>query len=543
MRYINKTFKYMVLFLFVVTWGTSCDDGFDELNVDKMSPTETSLNFIFTGLEQRVKFQGDYGLYTMNERLYQWSQLSSYQNGGDPSEGENNPNNMHDKGRNAIWDAYFDFLANYEVIKQKVVEDADPDRLIIRAEIAEILKAYFSLRTTDLYGDMPYFEGGKGSSELIYRPVFDSQEDIYKDCLTNLGNAVSVLSGVSVGDVTSAGSVIEGFGVADVVYNGDVDKWIKFANTIRLRYALRMSNVDGTFATPHIQGAMAGPLMESYADGFKFEDMSKQWTYEYGPYTRLSTTAWKYMNAVDDPAVDGSDIIDPRVYIWYETNVDSEWVAAPISWDYDSRPDGITGDPYNPNRRKNNDDPNGDFKGNYSAHNWYVADNIISNIEFQVMYSESCFLRAEAILKGAGSGDAQEWYEKGIEASILKTYKLNTHEDWGMAAPVTPTSEEIQAFITHPRIAYNSSTGLQQVIIQRWLDCMYNPAQAWCLVRRTGLVPLGVVKDRLSNEVVPMATRLRYPESEVTTNQENYEAQVAKMGGDTHTTPIWWDVN
>jgi len=542
MRYINKTYKYIVLFLFILAMGTSCEKDFTEMNVHPMKPTETSLNFIFTGLESKTRWPGDFQLYGQNERMYQWSQLGAYAGGGDPSTGDDNPNNMNDRGRNALWGPYYQFLANYQVMLQKAADDVDPDRLVIRMEIAKILHAYMSLKTSDIYGDIPYFDAGKGSSDLIYRPAFDGQDLVYKDAITNLDDAVTVLSGVTIGDVTPGGSIIKGYGTADVIYGGDVSKWIKFANTIRLRYALRMSNADNGFATPHIEDAINGPLMESYEDGLNFENANRYYAYQYGMNIRLSSTAWPYMNADDDPAVDGSDIIDPRVYIWYETNEDNEWVACPISWDFDSRPNSITGYPYDPNRRNDNDDSESLYRGNYSAINWYVAENRITNIEFQVPYSESCFLRAEAILKGHGSGDAKDWYEKGIEASILKFYKLNNHEDW-TAAPEVPTAEEIAAFIAHPRIAYNSATGLKQVVIQRWLDCMFNPGQAWCLVRRTGLIPLDVVKDRVTNAPVPMATRFQYPETENTQNEENFDAQMAKMGGNTFTATIWWDVN
>jgi hypothetical protein len=261
------------------------------MNVDPMSPTETSINFIFTGLESRVQFPGDYNLYAENERMYQWSQLGAYAGGGDPSSGGDNPNNMNDRGRNAFWGQYYYFLANYEVIKKKAADDVDPARLVIRLEIAKILHAYFSLKITDLYGDIPYFDAGKGSSELIYRPAFDSQELIYKDAIKNLDDAVTVLTGVSVGDVTPAGSIIAGYGNADVIYKGDKLKWIKFANTVRLRYALRMSKVDAAFATTHIKDAMVGPLMESYADGLQFENVARYFAYQYGPFLRLSETA------------------------------------------------------------------------------------------------------------------------------------------------------------------------------------------------------------------------------------------------------------
>ena len=78
MKYMNKTFKYIVLLVFILTMGTSCEKDFTEMNVHPMQPTETSLNFIFTGLLSRTTQPGDFQLYALNERFYQWSQLAAY---------------------------------------------------------------------------------------------------------------------------------------------------------------------------------------------------------------------------------------------------------------------------------------------------------------------------------------------------------------------------------------------------------------------------------------------------------------------------------
>ena len=171
-------------------------------------------------------------------------------------------------------------------------------------------------------------------------------------------------------------------------------------------------------------------------------------------------------------------------------------------------------------------------------------ENDENGVEFHVGYPEVCFLLAEIYQRGFANGDAQAWYEKGIQASVEKWYTFGgtTNPDWA-TPPAIPDSAGIAAFIAHPKIAYNDADGLKLIHTQRWLDLMLQPQEAWHLTRRSGLIPLLMVENAVSQAAEPAPRRLRYPEDERNNNLENYQAQVANMsGGDELSTKMWWDV-
>ena len=106
-----------------------------------------------------------------------------------------------------------------------------------------------------------------------------------------------------------------------------------------------------------------------------------------------------------------------------------------------------------------------------------------------------------------------------------------------------PDEAAITAFLAHPKIAYNANDGLKLIHVQRWLDLMLQPQEAWHLTRRSGLIPVLKVENAVSQAEEPAPRRLRYPEDERNNNLDNYTQQVANMsGGDELSTRMWWDV-
>ena len=540
MNFYKKSLAYFMAAAFVFG-AVSCENGFEDLNVDPFNPTETSVNFLFNNVIASLRYERNEKLYLNGQKVYQWSQL------GVSTQEE--PNQVNDLGRDPVWTDLFNETRNIREIYKRLDEYAgDQERMTNRRALINILYAYKTLRVTDVYGDLPYSEAGQGISETaqIFRPKYDTQESIYQAALDDLKWAVDNIV-VDPSATTPSGESYFTYGPTETLFGNDMLRWKRLANALRLRYALRMSNVDQAGAQAIISDVLQGGLdglPQGHEDMFAFgNDWTNvgpdiYWAFEFFVGIRMGENAWAHMTENDN--VDGSGIIDPRVYVYFEPNIDNEWIPAPQN---PAEQTQRGGEPYNSNRR---DEPDGfDFRGTYSGFNFYLVQNNDKGHEFHLAYPEVCFLLAEIYQRGLASGDAQEWYEKGVRASIEKWYTFGstTHINWANP-PAMPDDAAIDAFLQHPKIAYDAANGLTLIHTQRWLDLMLQPQEAWHLSRRSGLIPMLSVQNAVSGVEEPAPRRLRYPEDERNNNLSNYEAQVSKMsGGDELSTRVWWDVN
>ena len=286
------------------------------------------------------------------------------------------------------------------------------------------------------------------------------------------------------------------------------------------------------------------PLPESDEDALRFSNGQQgvvgrtyfAWEFFFG--VRMGENIWKHMSENDDP--EGSGIFDPRMFIYFERNQDSLWVPMPQS---PADREDLTGSPYVTERKQA---PAGfDFRGNYSGHNFLLISDNDHGVDYQTSFAEVCFLRAEAYQQGWASGNAQEWYEKGIRASVERWYTQTTsryYEEFGIPVPETPTEEEMMALINHPKNLWNEADGLKLIHTQRWLDLFLRSNEAWYLVRRSGLIPLLETRFAESGEAIGMPSRIVYPEDEKNNNQQNYQEAVNRYDkGDSYFSSIWWD--
>jgi hypothetical protein len=137
-------------------------------------------------------------------------------------------------------------------------------------------------------------------------------------------------------------------------------------------------------------------------------------------------------------------------------------------------------------------------------------------------YTELQFLLAEAALKGFISGSATTFYEEGIKAS---------HDYYKVAVPT--------GYLFNPDVALNGTDDLKKIMTQKWIANFMNGYEAWIDVRRTGFPQLPIPKDNLNADKFPV--RFRYPSIEQAANKKNYEAAVARIGGDTYNSKGWWE--
>ncbi|MBK8501256.1 MAG: SusD/RagB family nutrient-binding outer membrane lipoprotein [Saprospiraceae bacterium] len=252
MKYFNKI---IVLGLLCMIPLVGCDtDELIELNINPTAANELDWRFLFTTGQARLSEQ----LY-VNGRVHLnlpsglIQQTATMQVGGERGSG--------DKYYRMI-DAFDAFQitippdglkALAEVIRQTGPDGKNPSWTNLH-NMAQVSYIYTMQIMTDLYGNVPYSEANKGI-EGIFFPKYDSQESIYKDMLAKLETAANAI-----------GSGPDAVGAADVIFQGDFAKWKKFTNSMMLRLAMRVSNVDPALAQQYVQKAISGGVMQSNDD-------------------------------------------------------------------------------------------------------------------------------------------------------------------------------------------------------------------------------------------------------------------------------------
>lgn len=379
----------------------------------------------------------------------------------------------------------------------------DPQMANITAQ-ARIWKVFLLHRITDAWGDVPYSEAFAGL-EGNTAPAYDSQESIYRTMLGTLESAVQNLDPSIQGDRYRLGE-------GDLLFNDDLTKWRRFANSLRLRLAMRVAEAAPSLAQQHVQAVTQnGELMQSNDDSARRPTTAGGDLITQNPLSiissfdddRVSKTVVDTLKALDDP----------RLPVYADT------IGAAFQDTVAFR--GL---------------PNGLSAGTLSSlqgFRYSAAGRTLVQADFPVpvlLYPEVKFLEAEAALRGWGSGTAQAHYEEGIRASLAM---------YGITDP-----QVVQTYLGESGVAWDSGASdaakLSKIITQKWIALFSQGLEAWSEFRRTGYPDLRPIPGQgETNGAVP--SRLLYPNIEQTTNTENVNAASDRIGGDRMTTDVWWD--
>jgi hypothetical protein len=368
---------------------------------------------------------------------------------------------------------------------------------------------------------MPYSQVKKGNFYVAY----DSQEDVYKHILEDLGNAASVLYNYYVS--TSGYAPL---GSNDPVFNGDYSKWAKLANSMRLRVAIRISDTWPDMAKEAAEAAVSDPagLIETNVDNAMMDCGTQTNPYQLAAVSwgdlRVNANIVDYMNAYNDPRM-------PKYF-------NKSTMAGKTDQYVGMR----TGD-------------SNFAKGDAAA---FSTPAITGTDKLMVFCAaETAFLRAEGILRGWKVGDkkAKEYYETGIRLS-MEQYSVSGDEYLAIdkAPTVSHASDNVQraaASISNTVSVKwddsdNSLTGknFQRIITQKWIANYPLGLEAWAEYRRTGYPELYPCIDNLSTHGVSSTRgmrRLSFPYTEAQNNTTNYNQGVAELGGaDNEATDLKW---
>ncbi|WP_428235114.1 SusD/RagB family nutrient-binding outer membrane lipoprotein [Gracilimonas sp.] len=349
--------------------------------------------------------------------------------------------------------------------------------------VARILKAYIFWNVTDRWGDIPYSEALQGTEE--FTPVYDTQESIYEDLFAELKAAAD--------QIDQSGSLSN-----DIIYEGDMGKWVKFSNSLRLLMALRLSEVNASLAETEFNDALNDGVFTSNEDNFLFQHLAdaNNQNYWYG------------------------QIVDPPIREWWALTVSLVDLM----------------DPYNDPRLPvyGNEVRNG---GGYAGLQFGEEDSIGtedfsllgSDIYAQdapvylVTYAEVLFARAEAAALNWTTEDPATNYNDAIENSIAQ---------W------TGDASQATAYLAQPDITFDPGNAVEQISTQRYIHLFMHGYQAWAEWRRTGY-PDNLVQP--NGNAVPL--RQSYTSDEALNNTENYEEAIQRQFGGENSIygRLWWD--
>ncbi|RYY55438.1 MAG: SusD/RagB family nutrient-binding outer membrane lipoprotein [Chitinophagaceae bacterium] len=481
--------KLIYLLTVVVVVATACSKDLSDLNVDPKQPAISPSYAFFTNAQRTLTNTltssnvnlNIFRLIVQHWQETQYPEESQYDLGGR----EINDN---------VWDAlYRDVIRDLREAKVLIPGDVktstgadDLGRQQNEIAIAEILEIYTWYYLVTTYGNIPYTEAFNIDDPF---PAYDDAKTIYNDLLTRLDAAIGQLD-------NAEGS----FETADIVYNGDVDQWSKFANSLKLRMGITIADDDDAKAKSVIESAVAAGVFESNADNAVFAYL--------GAPPNTNPIWVDLVQSGRDDFVAASTLIN-ELLAKNDPRIDNFFTE-----DQDGRDDPLVS-------------YSGADPGVQSAYVQYSqVKPTITAAAFPGLlldYAEVEFYLAEAAQRGyTVGGTAADHYAAGVTASI---------EYWG------GTAGEATTYLAQPSVAYNPANWKESIGIQQWISHYNRGYDAWNSWRRLDYPQLEEAADALSG--IPV--RYPYPVNEQLVNRPNFEAAAAAIGGDFVETKLWFD--
>lgn len=536
MIFKNKLFLFIAALLCMGVVAISCENGLEGLNDDPNSPTDVPAELILPQTQERA-VNRLYNMGGLNGYIGAiWAQ--SYAKIQYPDE-----DHYDFSGRvslvNDLWESFYSYtLKDLYQIRDKAEELDNNNQLAI----AEILIAWHYHMMTDLWGDIPFSEAVQGLTEdpenRIINPAYDSQSEVYEGILAMLESAANRIEPGS-----------SPFGDEDLIYGGDMLKWQKFANSLRLRVLMRMSEANESTASSGINDIISSgvPIFESHADNAQLEYMAYPNNNPVNDFARtredhkISHTTLTWLDQLNDPRM--------RVYAVPIRNQETEEAVTEIyTDDRGYKYQGVR----NGSEHNSIELPSASTMGHY-----FMAPSSPGRI---MTYNEVLFIRAEAAARGWTSENAEALYEEAI-AESMRLYTQNRLDEVlsGFAGgtafnhqgftteeyPSGITEQEINDYLAQEQVQWNAGEGWSQankekLALQKWLALYSQGLETWYEWRRLEYPELEPGPEAILDEV---PKRLSYPAIEQSLNNSNRLDAVERQGEDNFLTPVWWDKN
>ena len=409
--------KNIILFFSVMTLlMVSCTKDFEEINVNPNSPEIAPATNVFG--------------YSIQSIAQRFGQAEIYYPGAFVGYTAKGTYNLVNRYAEVAPSSHWTNLYTYGIGNiTSVIKQAEKDGNNNLKAAAMVLKAYAFQMLVDTYGPVPFTEFGKLAEGIVY-PKYDSEKDIYIALLASLKEANGLFN-------TSA---TQKLGVGDLLYAGNVSKWKKFCNSLRLRLAIRISKVEPTMSSTHLaeilNDAATYPVFTSNADNailaFPGGDWLEPWAsaYKSVPDVKIAKPIVNMLNTLGDP----------RLPFYAQPNSSGQYVGLEVGADAGATESKV-------------------------AVAFMQTD--AGKVFFQ-KYSEVEFIRAEAIKLGFISGSIETVFNNAIKASM---------DEYAIPAA------SYNAYIAKPEVAWNGD--VNRIYTQKWIALFRQAWEAWAEMRRT----------------------------------------------------------
>ncbi|WP_439131766.1 SusD/RagB family nutrient-binding outer membrane lipoprotein [Polaribacter sp.] len=468
--------------IFAITLA-SCTKDFEEINTNQNAPVSVQpsllLRQVIYNFGDEMSYEGFaagdlLGQYrtALDFNLFGRHDLKSPQLGGNP------------------WPIFFTNLRDNEIILK---QSKETPAFAVYEGPALILKAYMAAGLTDLFGDVPYYEAFNGVDGTV-TPKYDLQEDIYQNengILDNLDKGIAAINAYG-------GSIqLEG----DILFEGDLNAWVRFANSLKIKYLMRIS--DKVNVASQLQAIFAsGDYISTNSQNAVFNFTNS----EPNSFRLAQLRVGDFNNYVLSETMEEvlENLNDTRIGTFFKP------VANATTTTYKGLLNGVdaTSTSITP----------ADYSLSGTA---FREDTSVLDANFATAWETSFFL-AEAAQKGLITANAQNLYENGVALAF---------EYWQTAMPAN--------YLTG-NAAFNAvgTTPLQQIITQKWIANIINGYEGWTEFRRTGFPAFKQISASLNNNVYPV--RMPYPSDEAALNAANYNMAANATNDNSIDVNVWW---
>ncbi len=499
---------------------TSCDHNFDDINTSKTGVTAIDPALL---LNNAVINSSPGGVSTgtaTTDLTYEMAIVQQMITSNSGVTVGGNFNQVNIGNTPLTWTNYFQNVIRYthDVIT-KTASDATRANLY---NMARIIQANAFLILTDTYGNIPYTEAGKGYTNQIFFPKYDTQESIYPQIIDELTNATASLD---------PGGKIE---TSDVLYGGDIAKWKKFGYSILMRAGMHLSQVDAAKAQATVAAAFSGGVITSNADNAIIKH-DANFNNGVGNIVNGTEAANFYLAEPFVNALKNSS--DPRLSAIAVRYVGATSGPGQVPGVATTAPGNQYGMPMGSDDASAQTAAVNAGLGSRYAYSQADRNRILKRTSpmFIVTAGQMNLLLAEAAARGwvaGGNAAASTYFTAGIKADMDK---MATYDP---GSAISASDRDTYA-AANPLDVSTFDASLQQISYQYWIASFLDGPEAWANFRRTGYPVL--TPNPYPGRSVTFITRITYPPSEILVNSKNVQDAISNMGGDNLDTKVWWD--